>query len=177
MRAMAVQALTRRVHHHRGRVALILQVTAPAIVCAEGLEHTAVQFVVWIAVARECVAIDAIGFRAVPESRLRLLGCMLDARFAAVTTGTSAGCDRSDRRALERVAAVASDALLHHMHLMASRAPIRGPRRLHVEPLARAASFTGLTRGTGCCQHATYERGEQDEELKSMSEEHCFHAL
>jgi hypothetical protein len=142
VRAMTAQALTGRVHDHRGGRTLSFQMTTSTVPRAERLEDAAIELIVRATVARESVTSHTVGLRAMAETGCGLALGVLDARFARVTGGAAIGWDASDRRAIERVAAVASDAPLHHMHLMPGRAPIRAPSGLHVQPLARCTGGT-----------------------------------
>jgi len=175
MRAMTAQALTRGVHDHRRRVPLIFQVTTGAIFRAEWLEHTAVELIVHAAVTRERMAHHAVGFGAVTEACLRFRRSVLDAGLVRVTSDAPARRHGPNRRAVECVATIAGDALLHDVDLMTGSPTVRAPFRLHIQSFSRgtgAPTLTGRARRTGP-KHSQQECRQQEEELESSRSQHC----
>lgn len=146
VRAMTAQALARGVRDDRRDAALIFQMTASAVLGAEGLEDTAVELIVGVAVTRECMTHHAVGLGIVSEARRRLARSVLDSGLIRVTGGAAARRHGSNGRAVERVATTTGNALLEDVHLMANGAAVRAPLRLDVQALAWCAADAMFAR-------------------------------
>lgn len=151
MRSVAVHALRRSVHGHRGDLSLRLQVATPAVFRTEDFAHTAIGRFVSGAVALESMAARAIGAHPRTEALLGLMRGVFDAGFWRVTARATTRRNRADASGSQFVAAVALEMLLDNVDAMARHTPIRLPIHLHVNPSTRRAPGPVLraARGTG----------------------------
>jgi len=164
MRPMAVQARGRGMHGNGRDLALHLPMAARAISRPVRLEGAAVEHIGRAVVAREGVAIHAIGVHARAKTLLRESRGMLDGRASGVAGRTPNRRHRPHGRRGELVALATRDVLLDDVHAVPGHAAIRAPTQFDVNPSARCATRAFVrTRAGTADQSGEHQQAEQYE--------------
>jgi hypothetical protein len=153
VRTVAVDAVAGMVHLHGGRLALLLQVAAPAV--GRGVHHG------WVVAGvghGKRMAGRAIRPRFRSKALARLLHGMLDARLFIVARCTTLGQDLPNRITGELVALATRDLLVDNVHPVAAHFTCRLPLGMNVHTAAG-----GATRAGGRCRFRA-SRGEPEQQ-------------